>query len=106
MTGAGGLTPRFSFSSSPNCDVLAAGAACQITYGFAPSVIGPAIATWTGIWGGQALPIPLRGNGIAVAPAARAVPALPATVAFAAGLLLAAIGLIAIRARRNSVADC
>ena len=64
MSGTGGA-PGGEFGSSQDCQgkTLNPGDACHMFYTFAPTAVGPATATASGTWNGQAYSIALQGGG-------------------------------------------
>jgi hypothetical protein len=66
MSGAGGA-PGGDFNGSQDCQAttLAPGESCQISFTFAPTMLGAATATSAGTWNGQSFSIDLMGFGSA-----------------------------------------
>jgi len=64
MAGTGGA-PGGEFGSSQDCQgkTLNPGDACHMFYTFTPTAVGPATATASGTWNGQAYSIALQGGG-------------------------------------------
>jgi hypothetical protein len=64
LSGTGG-TAAAPFAVTQNCQgtTLAAGAACQMSFTYAPSAPGASTATVTGTWNGEAYTIQLHGTG-------------------------------------------
>ena len=65
MSGAGGA-PGGDFNAVQNCqgNTLNPGESCQMFFTYSPSTAGPAMATSSGTWNGQAFSIDLHGNGV------------------------------------------